>query len=63
MMVMTNKIHNEERSLLCRLRALKKQVGIDTRKVLPVSKESSGLFDLTNVNNGEQERADFLVSF
>ena len=39
MMVVTNKIPNEERSPLCGLRTLKKQVGLDTRKVLPVSKE------------------------
>lgn len=62
MMVVTNKIHNEERSPLCGLRTLKKQVGLDTRKVLPVSKESRGLFDLTNVNSDGQEKADFLYN-
>lgn len=29
------------------------------RKVLPVSKESSGLFDLTNVSSDGQEKAEF----
>ena len=57
MTAVKNKLYKEETLLLCRLRSLKKQVDLDSRILLLLSKKVVDYLDLDNVNSSEHERA------